>query len=99
MVNLANCYGDSGELDRAEELGRQALAGLLERYGPQHPDVVVCNGNLAVTLRDAGRKEEAMALRSEVLDELIRHLGEDHPATRNVRSWRRNGRDLELQPV
>ena len=99
MVNLANCYGDSGEYAKAEALGREALDGLKARYGPLHPDVVVCEGNLAITLRDMGRKEEATALRAKVVAELIRQLGEEHPATRSVRQWRRNGRDLELQPV
>lgn len=99
MVNLANCYGDAGQLEHAEELGRAALAGLISRYGTQHPDVVVCEGNLAVTLRDRGRQAEAVALRARVVEELIRQVGEDHPATRNARGWRRNGRDLELQPV
>jgi hypothetical protein len=38
-------------------------------------------------------------LRGKVVEELIRQVGEEHPATRNVRGWKRNGRDLELQPV
>ncbi|MFC1405968.1 MULTISPECIES: FxSxx-COOH system tetratricopeptide repeat protein [Streptacidiphilus] len=99
MVNLANCYGDIGDLDRAEDLGRTALRGLVHRYGSRHPDVVVCEGNLAVTLRDSGRRAEAVELRGRVVDELIRQFGEEHPMTRNARGWKRNGHDLELQPV
>ena len=99
MVNLSNCYGDNGQLDLAESLGRTALKGLVDRYGPKHPDVVVCEGNLAVTLRDLGHTAEAVALRTKVVDELVRQVGEDHPATRNAKGWRRNGRDLELQPA
>lgn len=99
MVNLANCYGDSGELERALKLGNEALAGLERRYGKKHPDFVFCRGNLAVTLRDLGQTDRALEVRNEVVAELIRQVGEDHPATRNAKGWRRNGRDLELQPV
>jgi hypothetical protein len=52
-----------------------------------------------VTLREAGRRPEASALRARVIDELIRELGEEHPATRSIRGWKRNSRDLELQPA
>ena len=99
MVNLANSYGDAERLAEAEDLGREALAMLIDRYGPNHPDVIICEGNLAVTLRALKRRTEADALRAKVVGELISRLGEDHPATRNARGWRRNGRDLELQPV
>jgi MinD-like ATPase involved in chromosome partitioning or flagellar assembly len=99
MLNLANCYGDSGDTVRAEEMGRETLGRMINRYGPRHPDVLVCEGNLAVTLREAGRRPEASALRARVIDELIRELGEEHPATRSIRGWKRNSRDLELQPA
>lgn len=53
-IGLANTHHALGELDRAESALRRALE--------RHPDSVVALNNLAQTLSDAGRSEEALEL-------------------------------------
>ncbi|MFI5531502.1 FxSxx-COOH system tetratricopeptide repeat protein [Kitasatospora sp. NPDC051853] len=98
MINLANAHGDAGQLAKAEELERAAYAGLVNRYGPGHPDAIACESNLAVTLRKTN-PNQAVELREHALTELLRLFGEEHPNTMACRGWRRINRDLEPQPV
>ena len=63
-VNLANCRGDSGDLEVAEALQRETVTLLRDALGRDHPDTLVCQANLAVTLHQAGRDHEAEELRS-----------------------------------
>ena len=58
-VNLANCRGDSGDLEVAETLERETVALLRDVLGRDHPDTLVCQANLAVTLRQAGRDQRS----------------------------------------
>lgn len=51
--------------------------------------------NMAVTLDAMGREEEAAQLRSELLGELARQLGDEHPLTQIARDERRFRRELE----
>jgi cellulose biosynthesis protein BcsQ len=99
MLNLANTYGDIGDLVEAEELGRAASEGMFARYGAAHPDTLVCQSNLAITLRGLGRDAEAQDLRRRTIDQLIAVLGENHQTVHDARAWRRMGRDLELLPA
>ncbi|GAA3017186.1 hypothetical protein GCM10020229_30500 [Kitasatospora albolonga] len=98
MINLANAYGDAGQAAKAEELERAAYAGLVNRYGPGHPDAIACESNLAVTLRKSN-PGQAAELREHALTELLRLFGEEHPNTVACRGWKRINRDLEPQPV
>ena len=51
------------------------MAQLTKVLGAEHPDTLVCQANLAVTLREAGRDREAKDLRAKVLADLARVLG------------------------
>jgi hypothetical protein len=53
-IGLANAYYALGELDLAEAALRRALA--------EHPDSVIVLNNLAQTLSDAGRSDEALEI-------------------------------------
>ena len=53
-IGLANAYYALGELGRAEQALRQALA--------HHPDSVIVLNNLAQTISDSGRSAEALEL-------------------------------------
>ena len=64
-INLANCYGDSELLTQAEPLERQTIARLRKKLGADHPDTLACEANLAVTLRRAGRDDEAERARAQ----------------------------------
>lgn len=99
MVNLANAQGELGNLDRAINLLYAALRGLTDRYGPEHPDALACEINLAYALRQAGQEGQAQQIRTRVLAECVRLMGEDHPLTRASREWYRVNRDVEPQPV
>lgn len=98
-LNLANACGDLGRHERAEHWERQAVEGLRERFGPDHPDVLVGTGNLAITLRDTGRTEEAGQLQKKMVTRLSQLLGTTHQVTALVRSWQRVGRDLEPHQI
>ncbi|MER5865059.1 FxSxx-COOH system tetratricopeptide repeat protein [Kitasatospora sp. NPDC002040] len=97
MINLANAYSDAGQPGKAEELERAAHAGLVNRYGPGHPDAIACESNLAVTLRKSN-PAQAVELRKHAMTELLRLFGEEHPNTIACRGWQRISRDLEPQP-
>jgi hypothetical protein len=67
--------------------------------GRDHPDTLVCESNLAVTLHKAGRKAEAAKQRTHALDDLGRVLGPGHPDTVQLRKWQWINRDLEPQLI
>jgi tetratricopeptide (TPR) repeat protein len=81
---------DGTEAD-ADELGDNApraiavgesLIGDLERVlGPDHPDTLTVQNNLAAAYRDAGRFTEAIPLFERTLEARERELGPDHPST------------------
>jgi hypothetical protein len=49
--------------------------------GEEHLDTVTAMSNLANTLGDQGKLEEAAAMLQEVLEKIRRILGEEHPHT------------------
>lgn len=55
--------------------------------------------NMAVTLDAMGRVEEAVQLRADIVPELSRQLGDDHPLVRIARSDERFRRELEPMSV
>lgn len=71
----------AGNLDKAEQLARQALAEAEKTFGPAHRNTESSVGNLALALRFLKRYEEsekhyrrALALREKL-------LGAEHPST------------------
>jgi Tetratricopeptide repeat len=63
-INLANCLGDSGEFAAAEAVERETISRLGQVLRHDHPDVLVCQANLVVTLRDTQREGEAKELKA-----------------------------------
>jgi hypothetical protein len=98
-VNLANCLGDSGKNDPAEELERQTIALLRSTLGRDHPDTLVCEANLSVTIRQRGEDREAEELRTRVMADFSRVLGAGHPDGTQLQKWQRINRDLEPQVI
>ncbi|KAG6887780.1 hypothetical protein C0995_012803 [Termitomyces sp. Mi166 len=47
----------AGRLEEAEDLEQQVLKAQIEAFGTNHPDTIDATANLAVTLRNAERKE------------------------------------------
>jgi tetratricopeptide (TPR) repeat protein len=59
LHNLAGIEHDCGRLAAAEPLYREALAIRQWLFGPAHPGVKLIISNLAILLRDLGRRDEA----------------------------------------
>jgi hypothetical protein len=69
---------------RGAEVLKSAVAaaeGLERTRGPDHPDTVSANSNLALAYLDDGKVREAVALQERVRDAQISRLGPDHPDT------------------
>ena len=66
MSNLAATYKEIGELQRARDLGEEALAGLREVLGVRHSLTQATAGDLATTLDLLGETEAAGRLASEI---------------------------------
>lgn len=76
------------------------LSGQLrEALGAHHPETLSMTSNMAVTLDAMGREDEAAQLRAEVVVELSRQLGDDHPLVRIARTEQRFRRELEPMSV
>jgi hypothetical protein len=65
--------------------------------GAEHPDTLICQANLSITLRDAGRSAEAEQLAASVLVSLEQVLGKGHPDIAQMQAGQRINRDLEPQ--
>jgi len=72
---------------------------LRETLGRDHPDTLVCEANLAVTLHQAGRDADAEELRTRILADFGRILGAGHPDALQLQKWQRINRDLEPQLI
>ena len=49
--------------------------------GPEHPDTLSAMNNLAISYAEAGRRDEALKLREQVLALSRKVNGPEHPAT------------------
>ncbi|MCO5994976.1 tetratricopeptide repeat protein [Actinoallomurus rhizosphaericola] len=78
---IAGTAHAQGRYQLAEKASRQALTANTEQLGPDHPDTLTSQNNLALALSDLGRLEEAEAEHRAVLDARIRVLGPEHPNT------------------
>ncbi|HET8660181.1 MAG TPA: FxSxx-COOH system tetratricopeptide repeat protein [Micromonosporaceae bacterium] len=66
-------------LERARQLGEEALETYRDVLGADHPFTLGCATNLAIVLRALGRNDEAMALDDRSYTALEQGLGADHP--------------------
>lgn len=81
LVNIANAHADLGDLEKAEEIQRQALA--TERrilVGEDRIDLAYTINNLATVLADQEKYEEAIELHRESLELRREFMGDDSPA-------------------
>ena len=64
--------------------------------GPEHPDTLMLQANLAASYRRAGRTADAITIQERVAAESARILGPEHPDTVAVvsalREWKRRPR-------
>lgn len=86
MMSLALVLDRKGEYEKAEKVYQQTLDGRKKLLGPQHPETLMCQSDLAVTLQhlagslpDARKMEFALELQSEALKGLEDALGQDSP--------------------
>ncbi|WP_328459573.1 tetratricopeptide repeat protein [Streptomyces sp. NBC_00448] len=54
--------------------------------GPRPPDIFIVRSNLAYFRGEAGDAEGAAAAFAELLDDIVRVLGPDHPSTRTAQN-------------
>lgn len=71
---------------QATELGESLLPGLQQVFGPDHPDTLACQNDLAVAYCRAGRFREAITLHKSTLAQREQTLGPDHPDTLGSRN-------------
>jgi tetratricopeptide (TPR) repeat protein len=82
MDNMSVAYRANGDFEKALALGKKTLK--LYEEGPDgvnHPDTLMCLGNVAKTYLEMERFDEAMEHIGRCVDGLTRRLGASHPAT------------------
>ncbi len=114
-VDAATCYpavnhqhvlgaGPEDQVAEAIRLFEQTLAMRQRMLGPDDPQTLTSQDNLASAYQDAGRIAEAIQLYELNLETRERLLGPDHPATLNSRgnlaaAYRHGGRIAEAIPL
>lgn len=83
--NLGAAHEDRGDLARAEAHYRQSLALRLEQFGPEHPNTLRSQYNLARVLSKQHRLTEARELTEVTLALRDQALGSEHGDTRLTR--------------
>jgi eukaryotic-like serine/threonine-protein kinase len=76
---LGDVVRATGELRASIDHYEKAQAVIAEAFGPDHPAVVPYLRIRAVTHRQLGENDEALAAQEKIVDATIRALGEDHP--------------------
>jgi len=79
LNNLASVEGLQGRKEESLRFGAQALALKQKALGPEHPDVGISEGNVAVALEDMGREQEALSHVDRSIEILSHALGAEHP--------------------
>jgi hypothetical protein len=69
-----------------------------EVLGPSHPDAILSDANLAVTMW-ARRGRAAPELELQITSALVAKLGEDQPNVIALRAWKLQDFDIEAQPM
>ena len=77
--NLAMLLLRQGKAADAEQLLRQALAGLEAMLPAHHPNVTMCRHNIGLALADQGKASEAEAFYRQVLELDQKALGATNP--------------------
>ena len=75
---VADSYDNRNRLAEALALDKRALALKLQALGPDHWDVALSRGNIAVLLHRMGRDTEALAENQNAIDSLQRAFGSAH---------------------
>ncbi len=73
------------KLEPSERAAREAVAALIEVYGPDHPNVGAALGTHSQVLGGLDRKPEALEAGRRSLDILARALGPSHPTVAGAR--------------
>ncbi|WP_176722473.1 tetratricopeptide repeat protein [Candidatus Thiosymbion oneisti] len=68
-----------GDYGIAKDYLEQALAGDLERYGEDHPNVAIDRGNLGMVWYALGEYQKAIGYYEQALASHLQTYGEDHP--------------------
>ena len=84
--NLATTYRMLGRLEEALRMRRDAYSESLKIVGPQDCDTIMAASNLAASLLDVRRFEEARSLVRKTLPVARRVLGEDNEVTLKMRA-------------
>jgi hypothetical protein len=98
-VNRTNCLHALDQLSKAETEQRAVSRRMKEVLGPDHPDAILSDANLAVTIRAAGRRRDASELQQQTISALVGKLGENHPSVNALRAWKLQDLDIEAQPM
>jgi eukaryotic-like serine/threonine-protein kinase len=78
---LAGVLHESGDIDGAEPLYREAMQGLVARLGAEHSDTLAATQNLAMVLQSHGRFTAALPVVEQVLAVRRKKLGDQHVDT------------------
>jgi hypothetical protein len=81
MMNLGLCYREGGRVDDALKTGQFCVEQFRIVSGREHRDTLNTMTESAMSLRAAGRLNEALALEEESLKLKRRHLPAGHPMT------------------
>ena len=97
-----NELGDS--TSAAIAIGKPLVADSQRVLGPDHPDTLTAQNNLAVAYQEAGRAAEAIPLFARSLEALERRLGSEHHDTVTTRNnlavaYREAGQAAEAIPL
>jgi len=84
FTDLASGRVQRGDFAGAEALCRRGLALQRELLPPDDKAVLATIGDLAMTLRLAGKRDEAESLSGQWIDAMTEKLGPDDPVTLNV---------------
>ncbi|MCC6661592.1 MAG: serine/threonine protein kinase [Phycisphaerales bacterium] len=100
---LARVMSQVDQLGTAESLLREAYTARLAALGPVHPDTLLSQAGLALTLGELGRVDEALPLARTAADTARSNLG-DHPVTVEaidtlVKVMHDGGRLLDAEPL
>jgi len=79
LNDLGALYARTGEQEAMLRAEQDALSLKIETLGPDHPDVGISEGNIAVALQEAGRSQEALDHIGRAIVILEKGLGAGHP--------------------